>query len=130
MAGNQGSGSAGRRSMARRRWAVASVVLALTVGFSGGYALHAISAPPRTHPPAASTSPPVVSPPPTPTDVPCSAAADAGRELIPRMHRAAEAIGNLDPRALQQVLDEIEQIQARLEEAVRECQRACVEAGP
>ncbi|EQD87457.1 hypothetical protein N599_04210 [Saccharopolyspora erythraea D] len=46
------------------------------------------------------------------------------------MHRAAEAIGNLDPRALQQVLDEIEQIQTRLEEAVRECRRACAEAGP
>ncbi|TDD55220.1 hypothetical protein E1288_05305 [Saccharopolyspora elongata] len=94
------------------------MLVVLIAGFVGGYAFGTFRES------AEVSEPPVSVPAPPPLErerVPCAAAADVGRALLAQTQRAAEAIGQLDPHALRQVLDEYERLQARLEQAIAAC---------
>jgi hypothetical protein len=56
--------------------------------------------------------------------VPCVAAADAGAALQVQLTRAVAAVRDLDPRTLQDVLDQVQRQQARLDAAVAACRGA------
>ena len=103
---------------ARGPWALL-VLAALVIGAGAGWSARAVTTPDATPAP--------VPPPPAPTPapgVPCPAAADAGAAIRAQLDRAAGALRDFDPRALQDVLDEVQRQQARLEAAVAACRGA------
>ncbi|PVZ06878.1 hypothetical protein C8D89_11271 [Actinomycetospora cinnamomea] len=91
------------------------VLLALAVGAGGGWVARDVTEPAEAPP----TLPPVVATPAP--GVPCPAAADAGAAIRAQIDRAVGALRDFDPRTLQDVLDELQRQQARLEAAVAAC---------
>ena len=102
------------RRARRGPWALL-VLAALVIGAGAGWSARAVTTPDATPAPV---------PPPAPTPapgVPCPAAADAGAAIRAQLDRAAGALRDFDPRALQDVLDEVQRQQARLEAAEAAC---------
>jgi hypothetical protein len=103
------------RPARRGPWALL-VLVALVIGVGAGWSARAVTTPVITPAPV----PPPSAPTPVP-GVPCPAAADAGAAIRAQLDRAVGALRDFDPRALQDVLDEVQRQQARLEAAVAAC---------
>lgn len=103
------------RPARRGPWALL-VLAALVIGAGAGWSARAVTTPVAVPAPV----PPPAAPTPAP-GVPCPAAADAGAAIRAQLDRAAGALRDFDPRALQDVLDEVQRQQARLEAAVAAC---------
>lgn len=98
------------------------VLLALIIGLGGGYLLRYTTSGNSSSPVAASGStPPAATTTPAPTSPPCASAADAGAQIVGQLRAAASAIGNLDPSKLETVLNQIQRLQAQLQQAVGAC---------
>ncbi|MEO6879891.1 MAG: hypothetical protein ABI181_02940 [Mycobacteriaceae bacterium] len=100
------------------------VLLALIIGVGGGYLLRYTTSGDASSPAAAapSSSPTASSTTmPAPTNPPCASVADTGAQIVGQLRAAASAIGNLDPSKLGEVLNQIQRLQAQLEQAVRAC---------
>lgn len=102
---------------------VAVVLLALIIGLGGGYLLRytTTSGDSSSTAAASSTAPAPTTPPSSPTNPPCASAADVGAQIVGQLRAAASAIGNLDPSGLEKVLNQIQRLQAQLEQAVTAC---------
>lgn len=110
------------RHRLRAGWLVLAVVVALLVGLGGGYLLwnstaEKTQAVPSTSTPAATST----TAPPPPAAASCVGVADAGAKLLAQLQDAIKAIGNLDPQALEQVLNRIQQLQGVVQRAVTGC---------
>ncbi len=97
---------------------VLTVVVALLIGLGGGYLLwNTTAAQPQAAPPP--SAPATTAPQSRLTQ--CTGIADDGAKLLTQLKDAVKAIGNLDPQALEQVLNRIKQIQGELERAITDC---------
>lgn len=106
--------------------AVVALVLGLVVGYLLGTAGTAGA------PDAADAAPPPIptsTPAPPPLSPPCLAAGQAGAAILEEVERGVQAIGNLDPTALREVLDRLQPRQAELEQALAGCSGRVGSAG-
>ncbi len=112
--------------------ALGAVVTAATTGDDG---------PAETLPPVAATPSPARTPsspaPATPTDdativVPaaCIRTAQNAQEAVALMRRSVEAARDLDAARLQQIVDQMEALQPRIQESATTCQTAALTPGP
>ncbi len=99
---------------------VLTVVVALLIGLGGGYLLwNTTAAQPQGAPPPSAPAATTTAPRSRLTQ--CIGIADDGATLLTQLKDAVKAIGNLDPQALEQVLNRIQQIQGELERAITDC---------
>ena len=99
---------------------VLTVVVALLIGLGGGYLLwNTTAAQPQGAPPPSAPAATTTAPRSRLTQ--CIGIADDGATLLTQLMDAVKAIGNLDPQALEQVLNRIQQIQGELERAITDC---------
>lgn len=99
---------------------VLTVVVALLIGLGGGYLLwNTTAAQPQGAPPPSAPAATTTAPRSRLTQ--CIGIADDGATLLTQLEDAVKAIGNLDPQALEQVLNRIQQIQGELERAITDC---------
>jgi hypothetical protein len=101
---------------------VLTVVVALLIGLGGGYLLwNTTAAQPQGTPPPSAPAATTTTTAPRSRLTQCIGIADDGATLLTQLKDAVKAIGNLDPQALEQVLNRIQQIQGELERAITDC---------
>ncbi|MDN5857277.1 MAG: hypothetical protein L0H84_01520 [Pseudonocardia sp.] len=108
---------------------MALAVVALLIGGGAGYALRSLTVTEPAPPPPTVAAAPAPTPPTPALSTSCAEAADAGAVLVEQLRQGVAAIGNLDPGALSDVLDRMQQQQRRLEAAVRACSASPACAG-
>lgn len=111
----------------RRWWTAGAVVAAVLVGGGVGYLIGTAGGPatPAPGPPAAAAPPPAAPAAPTTTSLanppPCLTAGEAGAAVLEQVELGVQAIGELDPTAMREVLDRLQPLQRDLEGAVADC---------